>query len=309
MKACIYETYGDPEALQYVDVADPAPAADQVLVRLEAAGLSPLDWKLRAGLLAGHFSPKFPKIPGRDGTGRVIACGPGVTAFKEGDRVCVMASPAGAAGTHAEMIAVGTDSLVALPDALSMREGAALINAGLSAWVSVMRTAKIQAGQKVLVHGGAGAVGGLMVQLARYLGAEVAATCSSANIDYVHALGAQHVIAYDRDDFSRLEPQDIVIDSVGGEVHDRSYSVLKPGGHLVWLVAAPIVDRSDAYDVRVTRALITDDREAVSSIMELAARGILKAQIADILPLAEAREAHRRLQGGHVSRGRLLLEA
>jgi NADPH:quinone reductase-like Zn-dependent oxidoreductase len=307
MKACFYEAYGGPDVISYGELADPVPGTDEVLVRLEASSVAPLDWKLRAGLLSSHFSLQFPKIPGRDGTGTVIACGSEVRDFKPGDRVCVMAPPTGRAGTYAELIASKASLVVPLPDALSMQEGAALVNAGLSAWISAMRTARITAGQKILVHAGAGAVGGLLVQLCRHLGADVSATCSAANKDYVLSLGASCAIAYDGEDFTTLEPQDIVFDLVGGAVHDRSYRVLKRGGQMVWLVAAPIVERGAEFGVTVSRAMISDDRDAVAAMLDLAARGIIRPQIAGVLPLSAAAEAHQRLEKGEVTRGRLLL--
>jgi NADPH:quinone reductase-like Zn-dependent oxidoreductase len=309
MRACFYDRYGGPEVLRSGILPDPVPGLSEVLVQLETASVAPLDWKMRAGLLASHFTPVFPKIPGRDGTGTILNAGADVTGIAQGDRVCVMAPPASAAGTYAELIACPAALVVPLPDALSMREGAALINAGLSAWISVIRTAKVEAGQRVLVHAGAGAVGGLIVQLCRHLGAKVTATCRASNKDYVHSLGAAHAIGYDTEDFTAVaEPQDIVFDLIGGETHARSYSVLKRGGHLVWLTALPITDLSANFGVRVTRAMISDDAEAVASILDLAAKGVLKAQIAGTMPLAEAAEAHKRMQAGAVTRGRLLLD-
>lgn len=308
MRACFYRGYGGPEVLEIGELDDPVPGPQQVLVRMSAASVSPLDCKLRAGALAAHFTPAFPKIPGRDGTGTVVACGASVTRWKRGDRVCVMAPPAGAAGTYAGLIASDEHAVVALPPGLLMRDGAAMINAGLSAWISAVETADVQPGQKVLVHAGAGAVGGLLVQLCRHLGAEVTATCRAANRDYVLSLGADRAIAYDRDDFTEVPKQDIVFDLVGGEIHARSYQVLKPGGHLVWLVAAPIVDRGAEFGMRVTRAMIKDDPRAVTAMLDLAARGVLRPQLARTLPLARAEEAHRLMEAQAISRGRLVLD-
>src|SRR5690606_23672024 len=163
-------------------------------------------------------TPAFPKIPGRDGVGRVIDAGSGVTGFAPGDRVAVMAPVTGAAGTHAGLVRVEPQLAVPLPDEVPFREGAALINSGLSAWIAV-QTAGVMAGDRVLVHAGAGAVGGLIVQLCAQLGAEVTATCRAANIDYVRGLGASRAIAYDGGSFDGLPPQDVVFDLMGGAVH------------------------------------------------------------------------------------------
>lgn len=307
MRAVSYEAFGGPEVLSLVSLPRPAPGPGQLLVKLAAAGVAPLDWKLRAGLLAAHFTPALPKIPGRDGTGTVLACGEGVAGFAPGDRVAVMAPPAGAAGTCAEYIAADAALCVAMPAGVDLTEGAALINSGLSAWIAAVRCAQVQPGQRVLVQAGAGAVGGLLVQLCAHLGAEVTATCHSRNLDYVRGLGAEGAIAYDRPFPAGLPPQDIVFDLMGGAVHDACYPLLAPGGHLVWLTAAPVTDRGAEFGVRVSRAMITDDATAVAEVLALAARGIVRPQVAGRMPLAETARAQTMLADGQVSRGRLLI--
>lgn len=307
MHAICYDTYGGPEVLHLARLPRPAPGPGQVLVKLAAAGVAPLDWKLRAGMLAQHFTPAFPKIPGRDGTGTVLACGPEVSGFAPGNRVAVMAPPAGAAGTCAEYIAADAALCVKLPEGVDLIESAALINSGLSAWIAAVCTARVQAGQRVLVQAGAGAVGGLLVQLCAHLGALVTATCHSRNLDYVRGLGASRAIAYDRPFPTDLAPQDIIFDLMGGAVHDACYPLLVPGGHLVWLTAAPISDRGEEFGVTVSRAMIADDAAAVAEILALASKGILRPQIAGKLPLAQTALAQTRLADGQVSRGRLLI--
>jgi NADPH:quinone reductase-like Zn-dependent oxidoreductase len=307
MRAALYRRHGGAEEVTVETVPMPRPGPGQVLVRLAAAGVAPLDWKLRAGLLRRHFTLGFPKIPGRDGAGEVIACGAGVTGIGPGDRVAVMAPPSAPAGTHAEAIVADARLCVPVPAPLGLIEAAALVNAGLSAFVAVVRTAGVQAGQRVLVHSGAGAVGGLMVQMAADRGAIVTATCRAANRDYVIALGAARAIAYDAPFPNDLPPQDVIFDLMGGAVHDACYPLLAPGGHLVWLTAAPITDRGADYGVRVSRAVIVDDAEPVAATLAMAAAGRLKAQIAATLPLAKAAEAQQRLESGQVTRGRLLL--
>jgi NADPH:quinone reductase-like Zn-dependent oxidoreductase len=307
MKAAIYHRHGGPEEVQITTLPRPAPGPGQVLVRLAAAGVSPLDWKLRAGLLRVHFPLTFPKIPGRDGAGNVLEVGVGVTGFSLGDRVAVMAPPMAQAGTHAEAIVCDASLVVPVPSALSLPEAAALVNAGLSALIAVERTARVKAGQRIFVVSGAGAVGGLMVQLCAARGAIVTALCHSRNAAYVCGLGADRAIAYDVAFPTDLPPQDVVFDLMGGATHEACYRLLRPGGHLVWLTAAPITDHSAAFGVRATRALIADDAAVVADVLDLAARGELVPQIADTLPLDAAAEAQQRLQAGEVSRGRLLL--
>lgn len=306
MRVARYARHGGPEVIELANLPVPAPGPGQVLVRLHAAGVAPLDWKLRAGLLAAHFTLTFPKVPGRDGAGVVVALGEGVD-LGPGTRVAVMAPPAGQAGTHATHTLADARLCVPLPDAVGFEDAAALINSGLSAWIAVMRTAAIQAGQRVLVQSGAGAVGGLMVQLCRHLGAEVTATSRADNMDYVRSLGAHRAVAYDRPWPDDIPPQDVVFDLMGGAVHDACYPLLRKGGHLVWLTAAPITDRGAEYGVTVTRAMIADNPQVVVEVLALAARGVLRAQVADRLPLDQAAEAQRRLAAGAVTRGRLIL--
>ncbi len=306
MKAIEYREHGPAGVLNYVDLPDPVAGEKHILVRLEAASVTPFDWKLRAGKLRDHFTLPMPSVPGRDGGGRVVAVGDGVTEFSIGDRVVVMAGTF-AQGGYAELISVDEANAVRIPDNLSTIGAVALTNAGVSSWIS-MQAAQVRLGERVLVHSGSGAVGGLLIQLCRHLGAEVTATCRSTNRDYTLALGANRVVAYDEEDFSDLvTDQDVVFDLMGGIVHEKSYKVLKRGGRLVWLVADPIEDRGEAYGVTVKRAMVTDDKSALQSILDLASAGVLKPQVARTLPLAQAAQAHRLMEGGAISRGRLIL--
>ena len=306
MKALQYSEHGPAEVMIYTDLPDPVAGPGQILVRLEAASVTPFDCKLRQGLLQNHFTLSMPSVPGRDGGGRVIGIGSDVTDFKIGDRVVVMA-PVIAQGGYAELIAADVQQAVAVPEQLSMVEAVAMTNASLSAWLCVQATG-LKPGDKVLVHSGAGAVGGLLVQLCHHFGAEVAATCRSTNRDYVLGLGATRAVAYDKEDFSDvLSEQDIVFDLMGGAVHDKSYKVLKRGGTLAWLVANPIHDRGAEFGVIVKRVMISDDRAALQAMMDLAAEGAIKPQVARTMPLSDAVEAHRLMEKGDISRGRLVL--
>jgi NADPH:quinone reductase-like Zn-dependent oxidoreductase len=196
---------------------------------------------------------------------------------------------------------------VPLPPGLAPDDAAAVAQPGLSAWIAVMRTARVRAGQRVLVQGGAGAVGGLIVQLCAAIGAEVTAVARAANGDYVRSLGAAHTVAYDAP-LPPLPPQDVVFDLIGGAVHDACYPLLSPGGHLVWLTAAPITDRGAAHGVTVTRAVIADDAGVLAQVLALAAAGVLRPQVAARLPLGAAAEAQAMLEAGRVTRGRLILD-
>ena len=305
MWAIQYDCYGPPDVMRLVEVPDPVAGAGDVLVQVQASGVAPFDVKLRAGALQQHFTPRFPLIPGRDGAGVVVALGADVTDLGVGDRVCLLAPPG--SGTAATLIVCPRAALVLAPPALTTVEAGALLQPGLSALIAV-ETAAISPGMRVLVHGGAGAVGSLMVQVLRHRGAIVSATCRAANRDYVESLGARRAIAYDGEDFTRIEPQDVVFDLIGGDVHARSYDVLRDEGHLVYLVAAPFVQRRER-GIKVTRAMVTDRADVMAAVMQAAADGIWRPGVAGTLPLADIGEAHRRIEAGEVTRGRIVLTA
>lgn len=308
MKAIQYSRYGGPEVLALVDLPDPAPAPDGVLIEVHAAGVAPGDCKVRQGVLQQYFPVRLPKIPGRDGAGVVVAVGPQANYARVGDRVCFVAQhvePGGAA----EKIARRKGEIAALPANVSFLEGAALCHAGMCAWIGIAEVAAVKPGMKVLVHGGGGAIGSLSIQIAKHLGAEVAATTRSANADYVAGLGADHVIAYDREDFAkRLKGYDVVYDLVGGDIHRRSYPVLKKGGALVWLIAEPFEDRSAEYGVSLKQAKIHDRIETLEAVLALAGKGVLKPQVGKVFPLAAAADAHRMVESGAHTRGRVVLK-
>lgn len=307
MKAVIYRSYGGPDVLDHTDIPDPVAGAGEVAVRLQTACVAPFDWKLRAGLLQQHFQVTFPAVPGRDGVGTIEAVGAGVTGLAPGDRVCVIAAY-GQQGTYAEKIAVPRRNVVPCPAALTPVQAVAGLNAGVNAH-TCFTMADIQPGQRVLVHGGAGAVGGILVQLCHNSGADVAATCRASNRDYVMNLGADRTIAYDTDDFGSLRDIDVVFDLIGGGVHDRSYPVLRRGGMLIYLNALPIVDRGMDYGVTVKLGSIGGNAapDTIGKVLGLAAAGVFVPQVAAALPLAEAVDAHRRMEAGTVTRGRLVL--
>jgi NADPH:quinone reductase-like Zn-dependent oxidoreductase len=308
MQAIQYAQYGGPDVLRLADVPDPEPGPGQVRVALRAASVIPADWKLRAGHLKQYFPISFPKIPGRDGAGVVTGLGPGVDYVAVGTPVCVVAQHV-EPGTYAQAIVRDRESIVPLPPNLGFDEGAALMHAGVCAWICLVETAQLQSGMRLLVHGGAGAIGGLAVQLGRHLGTHVAATCRADNAAYVQDMGADEVVAYDREDFAGvLRGFDVVLDLIGGDVHRRSYPVLKPNGHMVCLIAAPFENRAAEFGVRVTTPRIHDRRYVLDAVVDHAARGVLRPQICARMGLAQAAEAHRRLEANTVTRGRIVLQ-
>lgn len=308
MQAVQYATYGGPEVLTLRAVDTPSPKRGEVVIRVRAATVAPGDCKARAGLLRRFFSVEFPKIPGRYGAGEVAALGAGVDYATIGDRV-VFGTDHTENGSCVEFIARSREKLAPAPANVGFAEAAAVIHEGVCAVHCVCEAGQVAPGARVLVHGAAGAVGGACVQLARHLGATVTATCRDRDRGYVQMLGAHRVIAFDREDFPALAANlDVVIDTQGGEVHRRSYGVLRRGGRLVFLNAEPIVDQGAEFGVAVISAGRTDDRRAVlETVSRLVESGVLKPRIARILPLAAAAEAHRLVESGTVKHGRIIL--
>lgn len=308
MRAIVYDHFGGPEVMRLAEVSDPRPAAGEVLIAVRAASVIPGDCKLRAGHLQHHFPITFPKIPGRDGAGVIVGIGEGVTGFAPGDAVCFVTQHV-EQGSHAERIARPAAEVVAMPGNLDFAQAAALMHAGVCAWIALVDTAGLRSGMTVLVHGGAGAIGGMAVQIARPLGATVAATCRAADAEHVRALGADTVVAYDREDFvASVSDIDVVLDLVGGAVHERSCRVLRRGGMLVHLLAEPFEDRSDEYGVSLRQAVIDDDKAILERVVALAAAGAIVPRVGRVLPLAQAAEAHRLIETGANRRGRIVLE-
>ena len=308
MLAIQYDDFGAPDILHLRDVATPEPGPGEVLVDLRAASVIPADWKLRAGHLKGMFPVTFPKIPGRDGVGIVSKLGEGVDYVSLGDPVCVIAQHT-ENGTHAQCIVRDRDTLVPLPVGMDFNHAAALMHAGICAWICLVEDARVQPGQRVLVQGGAGSIGSLGIQLAKHLGAHVTTTCRAANAAFVREMGADAVLAYDEVDFAATPDRfDVIFDLIGGDTHRKSYALLKPGGHMVCLRAAPIKDLSAQYGVTMHVPVVHDRLYAIEATVKLAEEGVFRPQIARLLPLAEAAEAQRTLEAGEVTRGRVVLE-
>ena len=308
MKAIRFDRFGGPEELKPVDLPDPEPGPDELLIEVHAVSVVPGDWKLRRGHLTGIFPVRPPKVPGRDGAGIVRAMGAGVTGFAVGDRVCFTCQHVDQ-GSYAQLAARPAADVVPAPEGLGFVECAAIMHAGVCAWIAAVETAGVKAGDKVLVHAAAGAIGGMAVQLCKHLGAEVAGTCSERNREHVAALGCDRIVPYDKVDFeTAVSDQDVVIDLVGGTVHNRSYGVLRPGGILVWLIAEPFEDLSAGLDIEVRQAMILDNPAILNAVVNLANSGHLRPLVSRVLPLDRAAEAHRILEAGENTRGRLVLD-
>jgi NADPH:quinone reductase-like Zn-dependent oxidoreductase len=306
MKAAYIEKFGGPEVLQYGDLPDPVAGPGEVVVDVHAATVNAADWKFRAGEYARHSNVKFPQIPGRDFSGVVGAVGDGAD-LKVGDAVFGVLG-AGKEGTYCEKIAIPAALVAKKPDGLSHIDAAALALTGLTAINSVEDTLKLQRGETILIQGGAGGVAGFAIQFAKYLGARVITTCSAANVDYVRGLGADQVIDYNAQNFTRVVSGcDAVFDTVGGDVAKQSFAVLKPGGRAAFIASGAEPPKPDRSDVTALRPPVPRSRKAMERIAELYVAGAVKPPEVKLYKLSQAAEAHRLSQARHF-RGKLVFQ-
>ncbi|WP_405742357.1 NADP-dependent oxidoreductase [Streptomyces sp. NBC_00028] len=239
MRAFLVDRYGSRAGLRAGEVPDPEPGAHDVLVRIRAASVNPLDRMILDGKMRTVLPYRVPFILGNDLAGTVVAVGTAVTRFRVGDDVYARPDK-NRIGTFAELIAVHQDDLAIKPAALSMEEAASLPLVALTSWQVLVERARVQPGQKVLVHGGSGGLGTIAIQLAKELGAQVATTTSTGNVDVVKSLGADVVVDYKTQAFETvLHDYDLVLDSLGGETLTKSLDVLKPGGKLISVAGPP----------------------------------------------------------------------
>ena len=305
MKAIQLDAYGEPEVLQLRDVIDPVAGAGELVVDIYAASVNPVDWKIRNGARKDNLELTFPYTPGIDFSGVIRAADDGVTEFGVGDEVFGVI-PQTQQGTYAEAIAVDASLVARKPAGLSHVDAAALSLVGATAMVS-LDTVGLASGETVLIHAGAGGVGGFAVQYAKHLGATVYATASARNHDYVRDLGADEIIDYTGQDFTQaVPPCDVVFDTIGGKVHEQSFAVLKPGGRLAY-VAAPPADFSPPDNVTVKRPIVTRDPRHLDRISELYEAGAVKAMDVAEMALADAAAAHKLSAEGHV-RGKIVFK-
>jgi NADPH:quinone reductase-like Zn-dependent oxidoreductase len=304
MKAAYLTGHGGPEKLQYGNVPDPVAGPGEVVVDIHAASVNAADYKVRLG--SYNSTLKFPYILGRDFSGIVVSRAPDVTDIAVGDAVFGVCD-AGIEGAYAEKIAIRAALVAKKPQTLGDAEAAAMALTSLTAIWALEDTAKLKAGETILIQGGAGGVAGFAIQLAKHIGATVVTTASARNHDYVKKLGADRVIDYNTEDFTKLAgPCDVVFDTVGGEVQARSYEVLKPGGRLVWIAPAPSGFTPSRADVTVLRPLVARDRAHLERMKELLAAGAVWPPAITRYKLADAAEAHRVSEGRHLQ-GKLVL--
>jgi NADPH:quinone reductase-like Zn-dependent oxidoreductase len=307
MRAIRVDHFGGPEVLQPVETDIPEPAPGEVLVRVTAAGVNPVDWIVRSGAAGGRFGSP-PYIPGWDISGVIEAAGPGTGSFEPGDRVYGMPRFPAVASAYAEHVTSPAAHLAAAPARIGDAAAAALPLAGLTA-LQVLDLAGVVAGQRVLVHAAAGGVGHLAVQLAKARGAYVLGTARAANHEFLRDLGIDEPIDYSEVAFEHAAKDiDLVIDTVGGDYGMRSLDVIRPGGILIVLsgVSTELAVAAGAAGIRAEYHLVRPDGPGLARLAEFVDSGDLTIAIDQMFPLARAADAHRSGEAGR-TKGKLVL--
>lgn len=306
MHAVLIHKFGGPEELKYEETADPVVKADDVLIKVYAASINPVDWKIRQGQRKGAQAV-FPMILGRDVSGVIEQVGAQVTAFRPGDEV-YSCPDVSRDGTYAELVAIRGDEVALKPRSIGHELAAAIPLGGQTAWQGIFDHGELKAGQKILIHGAAGGVGTMAVQLAKWKGAYVIGTASGKNIPFLKELGADEVIDYKTEDFSEMcKNLDLVFDTIGGDTQTKSLHVLKPGGILVSTVGIKDPGSITAKGLKGVHYFAHPSAGQLQELADLIDEGIIRPVVSKILPLKHAAEAHRISEEGH-TRGKIVLQ-
>jgi NADPH:quinone reductase-like Zn-dependent oxidoreductase len=302
MKAVRIYEYGSASVLKYEDAPVPDVGPDGVLIRVRAAGVNPVDWKIRKGLMQAVWPLQFPAVVGADVAGTVERVGPLVTRFKPGNAVVARVE-----GAYAEFAAAKTDAVGPAPKSIPPEHAAGLPVAAGPAWIVLFDAARLTPGQRVLIHGGSGGVGTFAVQFAKLAGLHVIATTSATNAALVESLGADEVIDYGSGNFAtKIRDIDLVIDNVGGETLKNSYAAVRKGGLLLSIVSPPDEDSAKQHGItaRFERGNINGIR--LQEIAGFIDAGKLRVVVDKVFPLHDAAYAHELSEAGHV-RGKIIL--
>ena len=306
MKAIVIHEYGGPNVLKYEDVLRPEPKGDQILVRVVAAGVNPVDGMIRSGMFASE-NRGFPITLGGDIAGVVEKVGSKITKIKVGDPVFAYVSLDNSGG-YAQYALVSEREVATKPKSLTYVEATAVPIAGMTAWQALVDTAKLSAGQTVLIHGGSGGVGSFAIQIAKARGVKVITTASTANQDFLKQLGADVTIDYTKQKFEDVAKDvDVVLDSIGRDTLARSYGVVKKGGIIVSLVARPKQDELQKHGIRGTALNVESTSEQLAEIGELIDARKIKVIVSQTFPLSEAMKAQEQVATGH-TRGKIVLK-
>src|SRR5437667_3209065 len=307
MKAVVIHQYGGAEVLKYEDVPQPEPKQDQLRIRVIAAGVNPVDGMIRSGILDKEGRRTFPIILGGDISGVVEKVGSEITRFKPGDPVFAYVSLDNSGG-YAQYALVTEREAAPKPRSLIYVEAAAVPIVALTAWQALIDTAKLKAGQTVLIHGGSGGVGSFAIQIAKAHGAKVIATASTANQELLKQLGADVAIDYTKQNFENIAKDvDVVLDSIGKDTLARSYGVMKKGGIIVSLVARPDPAELAKHGIRGEALSVDPNSDELSEIGKLIDEKKINVIVSQTFPLSEARKAQEQVATGH-TRGKIVLK-
>ncbi|MCC3359268.1 NADP-dependent oxidoreductase [Bacillus sp. REN16] len=309
MRAVVINEYGSKNVLVEQELPKPEIKANQVLVEVYATSINPIDWKLRAGYLKQMLDWTFPIILGWDVAGKIVEVGDEVKDFLVGDEVFARPDTT-PKGTYAEYTTVDEELLAKKPGNLTFEEAASIPLAGLTAWQCLVDKTKVKRGDKVLIHAGAGGVGSLAIQMAKHLGAYVATTASEKNETYVKKLGADEFINYRMQKFEEeLSDYDVVIDTMGGDILNKSFEILKPGGRLVTIAGQPDPALTEKYQVTASSYWLTPNGKQLSELGELLEKGILKPQVGSVFDFSaeSLQKAHELSETNH-AKGKIVIK-
>jgi NADPH:quinone reductase-like Zn-dependent oxidoreductase len=307
MKAIRIHRFGDPEVLELDEVPVPRAGEDELLVRIHAASVNPIDYKIRRGAVPWVTPTMLPLTLGRDCSGTIDEIGPGINTFRPGESVYALLGGLDR-GSYAEYVILKPGEAAPRPMRLSHVEAAAVPLAALTAWQGLFDHGQLHAGQTVLIHGGSGGVGHFAIQFAKVRGATVLTTVSGHNVDFVRELGADRTINYQSERFEEIAKDvDLVLDLVAGDTRERSWPVLKRGGMLVSALGEPQQDKARLVGVRGIGFRAQANAVQLAEIGRLIDEGRVRVVVSEVHPLAEARQAQYRLETGHV-RGKIVLE-
>ncbi|MDP9078503.1 MAG: NADP-dependent oxidoreductase [Bacteroidota bacterium] len=304
MKAIQFDTYGDSGVLQLKEINKPQPGENEILIKVAATTINPFDMKVRSGSMQKIIPLNLPWVPGSDVAGRIEATGSGVSRLKVGDEV--FGSTFG--GTYAEYVVIKEESAALIPNNVSLPEAAALVIPIVTSYTFLVTGGELKEGQRVLIHGAAGAVGGIMVQIAKALGAYVIGTASGDGLELAKSLGADEVIDYKNQDFTQLvKDVDLVIDLAGGETQTKSFAVVKKGGKLLSAVMPPSQELAEQYGITAQFISSEPSYKKLEFGVKLVEEGKIKTRIAKTLKLEEAAKAQDLVTKGGVN-GKVVLE-
>ena len=306
MKVQRFHAFGGSDVLKLEELPRPDPGEEEILVRVAAAGVNPVDYKIREGKYPAVKADMLPYVPGRDVAGTVMAAGGLVDDYKRGDEVYGM--PGIDRGGYCEFAILKSSEAAPKPRTLDFIAAGAVPLAGLTAWQGLFRHGELKAGQRVLIHGGSGGVGHFAVQFAKARGAYVITTVSASHVEFARSLGADEVIDYKAQPFeTAVHDVDMVYDLIGGETQERSFDVLKRGGVLVSTLAEPSQEKAQAKGVRALRYTAQENSGELEEIGRLIDQGKVKPRIARTYALAEAARAQDFVEQGHTE-GKVVLK-